>query len=114
MMKALGDFLRPEFLGRVDEIVAFKPLSEQSLCRIAGLMLDEYRQPMADKGLALEYTPAALEQLVKECGGVKFGARDLRRVIRKQVEDPLAERFVAGTLTGTAKLDVQDGKLVLL
>lgn len=114
MMKALGDFLRPEFLGRVDEIVAFKPLNEQSLCRIAGLMLDEYRQPMADKGLALEYTPAALEQLVKECGGVKFGARDLRRVIRKQVEDPLAERFVAGTLTGTAKLDVQDGKLVLL
>ena len=114
MMKALGDFLRPEFLGRVDEIVAFKPLNEQSLCRIASLMLDEYRQPMADKGLALEYTPAALEQLVKECGGVKFGARDLRRVIRKQVEDPLAERFVAGTLTGTVKLDVQDGKLVLV
>ena len=114
MMKALGEFLRPEFLGRVDEIVAFKPLNEQSLCRIAGLMLDEYRQPMADKGLALEYTPAALEQLVKECGGVKFGARDLRRVIRKQVEDPLAERFVAGTLTGTVKLDVQDGKLVLV
>ncbi|TCL60234.1 ATP-dependent Clp protease ATP-binding subunit [Allofournierella massiliensis] len=114
MMKALGDFLRPEFLGRVDEIVAFKPLNEQSLCRIAGLMLDEYRQPMADKGLALEYTPAALEQLVKECGGVKFGARDLRRVIRKQVENPLAERFVAGTLTGTVKLDVQDGKLVLV
>ena len=114
MMKALGDFLRPEFLGRVDEIVAFKPLNEQSLCRIAGLMLDEYRQPMADKGLALEYTPGALEQLVKECGGVKFGARDLRRVIRKQVEDPLAERFVAGTLTGTVKLDVQDGKLVLV
>ena len=114
MMKALGDFLRPEFLGRVDEIVAFKPLNEQSLCRIAGLMLDEYRQPMADKGLALEYTPAALEQLVKECGGLKFGARDLRRVIRKQVEDPLAERFVAGTLTGTVKLDVQDGKLVLV
>ena len=114
MMKALGDFLRPEFLGRVDEIVAFKPLNEQSLCRIAGLMLDEYRQPMADKGLDLEYTPGALEQLVKECGGVKFGARDLRRVIRKQVEDPLAERFVAGTLTGTVKLDVQDGKLVLV
>ena len=114
MMKALGDFLRPEFLGRVDEIVAFKPLNEQSLCRIAGLMLDEYRQPMADKGLDLEYTPSALEQLVKECGGVKFGARDLRRVIRKQVEDPLAERFVAGTLTGTVKLDVQDGKLVLV
>ena len=51
---------------------------------------------------------------MKECGGVKFGARDLRRVIRKQVEDPLAERFVAGTLTGTVKLDVQDGKLVLV
>ena len=114
VMNALSEFLRPEFLGRVDEIVAFKPLNEQSLCRIAGLMLDEYRQPMADKGLALEYTPAALEQLVKECGGVKFGARDLRRVIRKQVEDPLAERFVAGTLTGTVKLDVQDGKLVLV
>ncbi len=112
-MKALGQFLRPEFLGRVDEIVVFKPLENESLCRIAGLMLDEYKEPMQNKGVEFRYTPAALQALVDACGGVKFGARDLRRTIRKQVEDPLAERFVAGTLAGTVVLDAQDGKIVL-
>lgn len=113
IMKALGDFLRPEFLGRVDEVIIFKPLDNDSLCKIAGLMLDEYKEPMANKGVVFEYTKAALQALVDACGGVKFGARDLRRTIRKQVEDPLAERFVAGTLAGTVTLDAQDGKVVL-
>ena len=111
-MKALSEFLRPEFMGRVDEVVAFKPLSEESLCRIAGLMLDEYRQPMLDKGVELSYTPEACAALVKECGGVKFGARDLRRVIRKKVEDELAGRFVAGVLGAAVTLDAQDGQLI--
>ena len=113
VMKALQDFLRPEFLGRVDEIIAFKPLENDSLCRIAGLMLDEYVEPMKEKGMEFHYTPAALEALVNACGGVKFGARDLRRVIRKQVEDPLAERLVDGTLGIDVLVDAKDGKVVV-
>ena len=112
-MKALGEFLRPEFLGRVDEVIAFKPLGEESLERIAALVLDEYVQPLAEKGVAFTYTPAACRVLVKEAGS-KFGARDLRRTIRKRVEDPLAERFVAGTLSGAVTLDAKEDRLELV
>ena len=112
-MKALGEFLRPEFLGRVDEVIVFKPLGEESLERIAALVLDEYVQPLADKGVAFTYTPAACKALVAEAGS-KFGARDLRRTIRKRVEDPLAERFVAGTLSGAVTLDAVEGRLELV
>ena len=105
--------MRPEFLGRVDEVVVFKPLSEESLARIASLMLEEYVQPMAEKGVTFTYTLAACAALVALCQGAKFGARDLRRTIRKQVEDPLAERFIAGTLNGGASLDAVEGTLAL-
>ena len=90
--KALAQFLRPEFLGRVDEVITFKPLSEETLQGIAALMLDEYKPGMDAKGIAYRYTPAALKALVKKSEGGKFGARDLRRVIRKAVEDPAAEK----------------------
>ena len=112
-MKALGEFLRPEFLGRVDEIIAFKPLGEESLERIAALVLDEYVRSLAEKGVTFTYTPAACRVLVKEAGS-KFGARDLRRTIRKRVEDPLAERFVAGTLSGAVTLDAKEDRLELV
>ena len=112
-MKALGEFLRPEFLGRVDEVIAFKPLGEESLERIAALALDEYVQSLAEKGVTFTYTPAACRVLVKEAGS-KFGARDLRRTIRKRVEDPLAERFVAGTLSGAVTLDAKEDRLELV
>ena len=112
-MKALGEFLRPEFLGRVDEVIAFKPLMEESLERIAALVLDEYVQSLAEKGVTFTYTPAACRVLVKEAGS-KFGARDLRRTIRKRVEDPLAERFVAGTLSGAVTLDAKEDRLELV
>ena len=112
-MKALGEFLRPEFLGRVDEVIAFKPLGEESLERIAALALDEYVQSLAEKGVNFTYTPAACRVLVKEAGS-KFGARDLRRTIRKRVEDPLAERFVAGTLSGAVTLDAKEDRLELV
>ena len=112
-MKALGEFLRPEFLGRVDEVIAFKPLGEESLERIAALVLDEYVQSLAEKGVTFTYTSAACRVLVKEAG-FKFGARDLRRTIRKRVEDPLAERFVAGTLSGAVTLDAKEDRLELV
>ena len=114
--KALAQFLRPEFLGRVDEVIAFKPLSQETLEGIAALMLDEYKPSMAAKGIAYSYTPAALKALVTKSQGGKFGARDLRRVIRKAVEDPAAERLIDGTLASGSALTVDadaDGEVVL-
>ena len=114
--KALAQFLRPEFLGRVDEVIAFKPLSQKTLEGIAALMLDEYKPSMAAKGIAYSYTPAALKALVTKSQGGKFGARDLRRVIRKAVEDPAAERLIDGTLASGSALTVDadaDGEVVL-
>ena len=108
--KALAQFLRPEFLGRVDEVIAFKPLTEQTLQGIAALMLDEYKPGMEAKGIAYSYTPAALKALVQKSQGGKFGARDLRRVIRKAVEDPAAERLIDGTLASGGTLVVDSGE----
>ena len=114
-MKALRQFLRPEFLGRVDEIVVFQPLSGETLEKIAALMLEEYRPGMEAKGIAYSYTPAALKALVAQCEGGKFGARDLRRIIRKAVEDEAAARIIDGNLTagGSLTVDAEDGKVVL-
>ena len=113
--KALSQFLRPEFLGRVDEVIAFKPLSQQTLEGIAALMLDEYKPSMKSKGIAYRYTPAALSALVAKSQGGKFGARDLRRVIRKAVEDPAAERIIDGTLKagGSLTVDAENGEVIL-
>jgi ATP-dependent Clp protease ATP-binding subunit ClpC len=114
-MKALSDFLRPEFLGRVDEVIAFNPLSHADLEKIAALTLEEYRPGMEAKGIAFFYTPAALTALVDACAGGKYGARDLRRTVRKQVEDPMAERLIGGGVTsgGQLTVDAEDGKIVL-
>ena len=114
--KALAQFLRPEFLGRVDEVIAFKPLTEDTLQGIAALMLDEYKPGMEAKGIAYSYTPAALKALVQKSQGGRFGARDLRRTIRKAVEDPAAERLIDGTLAsgGTLVVDAdENGEIIL-
>ena len=114
--KALAQFLRPEFLGRVDEVIPFKPLSQETLQGIAALMLDEYKPGMEAKDIAYRYTPAALAALVAKSQGGKFGARDLRRVIRKAVEDPAAEKLIDGTLKSGSTLTVdadENGEIVL-
>ncbi len=114
--KALAQFLRPEFLGRVDEVIAFKPLTEETLQGIAALMLDEYKPGMEAKGIAYSYTPAALKALVQKSQGGRLGARDLRRTIRKAVEDPAAERLIDGTLAsgGTLVVDAdENGEIIL-
>ena len=114
--KALAQFLRPEFLGRVDEVIAFKPLSQETLEGIAALMLEEYKPSMEAKQIAYAYTPAALKALVAKSQGGKFGARDLRRVIRKAVEDPAAERLIDGTLAAGGSLTVdadETGEILL-
>ena len=93
-MRALNSFLRPEFLARVDEIVVFDPLNEETLKDIAQLMLTEYVKPMQQKGIQLTWDADVLALIVKKAQGGKFGARDIRRVIRKEVEDRIAEVIV--------------------
>ena len=115
-LKALSDFLRPEFLGRVDEVIVFRPLSAESLRRIAALMLDEMRQPLADKGIELAYTDEALAAIAEKGGNGRSGARELRRIIRREVEDSLADRIIeAGSASRIKKvtIDAEKGELVL-
>ena len=114
-MKALQEFLRPEFLGRVDEVITFHPLSEENLEKIAALMLDEYKPGLTAHGITLEYGQPALAAIVAQ-SSTKYGARELRRTIRKAVEDPIAEALVSGrlgTAPATVELVERDGKPVL-
>lgn len=93
-MKALRDFLRPEFFGRIDEIVVFNPLTEENFAGIAGLMLDEMKSPLEEKHISLRYTDEALKTIAHKAYGQKLGARDIRRVIRNEVEDKIAELLI--------------------
>ena len=92
-MKALNEFLRPEFINRVDEVVCFNQLTEENFRAIAELMLQELRAVMAEKGVALGWDESLIDYLVKEAYSVTYGARSLRRTIQKKVEDEIA-RFI--------------------
>ncbi len=94
-MRALSDFLRPEFLSRIDEIVVFRPLNEEDYKKIAVLMLNEYKPCLAAHGITLHYTQPALADIVAE-SSTKYGARELRRTIRKTIEDPVSDALVDG------------------
>jgi len=93
-MKALRDFLRPEFISRIDEIIVFRPLTEQDYASIAGLMLDEMKTPLEEKGITLIYEKPALECIAAEAFGKRYGAREIRRVLRDRVEDAIAAEMI--------------------
>ncbi|MBE6876687.1 MAG: ATP-dependent Clp protease ATP-binding subunit [Ruminococcus sp.] len=93
-VKALRDFLRPEFISRIDEIIVFRPLTEKDYASIAGLMLDEMKTPMNEKGITLEYEQEALDKIAKEAFGKRYGAREIRRVLRDHVEDAIASEMI--------------------
>lgn len=93
-LKALREFLRPEFLGRVDEIVVFNDLDEEAFRRIAVLMLDEFKEPLRDKGITFDYSEEAVAELARQSVGGTRGARDLRNNIRRKVEDKIAETII--------------------
>jgi ATP-dependent Clp protease ATP-binding subunit ClpA len=93
--KALESFLRPEFLNRVDEIITFRSLNEKDFEQIAAIMLGELKEALAEKGMALSYTDAALALIARESFSRKYGARNMRRYIQKEVEDRLAELIIA-------------------
>lgn len=93
-MKALSDFLRPEFLARVDEVVVFQPLTEADYVRIADLMLGELKEPLAEKGIKFGWDESTAAYIAHRAFGKKSGARDLRTIIRKEVEDSISLKLV--------------------
>ena len=112
-MKALNEFLRPEFINRVDEVVCFNQLTEENFRAIAALMLGEVRDVLASRGIALSWDESLLDYLVKEAYSVTYGARNLRRLIQKQIEDVLAQRIIDRHGEGTSEivLSAPDGKI---
>ena len=94
IMKALQDFLRPEFLNRVDEIVCFNHLTKENFAGIARIMLDELKASLGDKGYTLRYDEALVDYLVEKSYSLTYGARNLRRLIQKELENPMAARII--------------------
>ena len=114
VMKALEEIMRPEFLNRIDEIIAFNQLSEDNFRHIAEIMLGELRTTLADKDIRLTWDDSLLGLLTEKSYSVKYGARNLRRLIEKEIENPLASAIVTGDkpLMG-AHLSAVDGKVKL-
>ena len=116
VMKALGDFLRPEFLGRVDEIVVFRALDENDYTRIAGLLLDEIKGPMQEKGILFGYDEDAARLIARKSFGDRSGGRAIRRTIRREVEDRIAELLVerAGDPPAMLKVTAEGDEIRLI
>ena len=93
-MKALQEFLRPEFINRVDEIICFNRLTEENFAGIADIMLSELRESLEERGLTLTWTAAVKELLIKKAYSATYGARNLRRTIQKELEDPISEKII--------------------
>lgn len=94
-VKALKEFLRPEFINRIDEIIYFNHLSEQDFKQIARLMLEELREAMAEKKMELQYDESLLDYLTKKSFSLTYGARNLRRLIQREIEDKIASEIIA-------------------
>ncbi len=105
-MKALSDFLRPEFISRVDEVVYFCPLTRDDFAKIADLMLGELVEPLKERGIDFTWTPAASASLAEKAYGGKRGARDLRNAVRRNVEDGIASILVENTDNPPGRISV--------
>ena len=114
-MKALSDFLRPEFLSRVDEVIVFRALTAEDYCAIAELMLSEYVETLSERGIQLTWTKEAVAHIAGKAFGGKSGARDLRNAIRRTVEDQLTTLLVERGENGVSAVAVveKDGTVVL-
>ena len=114
-MKALQQFLRPEFINRVDEVICFNQLSEENFRVIAQIMLRELQAVMEEKSLTFTWEDGVLDQLVKDSYSAAYGARNLRRYIQKQLEDPIATKIIESYLhpISVLKAVVEDGKIVI-
>ena len=114
-MKALGEFLRPEFLNRVDEVICFNRLDEKNFAGIAHIMLDELQKSLEDKGLHFMWDEAVEDYLVKKSYSATYGARNLRRTIQKELEDVMAAQIIDSYEHPVTQIhaSMEDGKLVV-
>ena len=93
-MKALREFLRPEFINRVDDIITFNHLTEENFLGIADIMLEELRASLENRSLIFTWTEAVRQKLVQEAYSMTYGARNLHRTIQRLLEDPISERII--------------------
>ena len=105
-MKALRGFLRPEFINRVDEIITFNHLTQENFLGIADIMLNELRESLAARGLTMTWEESVREYLVKKAYSVTYGARNLRRTIQRDLEDPISERIIDSFETPIASIHI--------
>ena len=113
-MKGLRDFLRPEFISRIDEVVVFRQLTKEDFASIAALMLDEMKEPLAEKNISLSYTKEALSIIAEKSYGKPYGARDIRRVIRQEVEDKVAEIIIEqASQVGEICISAENGEITV-
>ncbi len=111
-MKGLREFLRPEFISRIDEVVVFRQLTKADFADIAALMLDEMKEPLSEKEIALTYDREVLELVAERAYGKPYGARDIRRVIRQDIEDIIADIIInQGYDTSEIVLSVKDNEI---
>ena len=115
-MKALGQFLRPEFINRVDEVVYFNRLSEENFKEIAKIMLGELTDNLRDKGITFTWDESVLDHLVKTSYSLTYGARNLRRQVQKDLEDPIATKIIESYMEPITQLKAvgKDGRIELL
>jgi ATP-dependent Clp protease ATP-binding subunit ClpB len=109
VLRLLQQQFRPEFLNRVDDVIVFHALDEAQVARIADLQLDRLRERLADRRIALQVTPAALDQLARIGFDPVFGARPLKRALQQHLETPLARRILAGEVADGATVLVEPG-----
>lgn len=103
-LKALSEFLRPEFLARVDEVVVFSPLSLDSLEKITALLLDELKQALNEKAIEFSYDNSVCSYIASKCDGAKSGARELRSIIRRELEDKIVDLIIEDTESKLSKI----------
>ena len=113
-LKALEGFLRPEFIARVDEIVVFSPLSAESLAKIAAIMLDELKDSLKERLIEFSYDESVCKYLADKCGGGKRGARELRNVIRREIENKAVDIIVEKGEGNLKKLSVAANSEIVL
>ncbi|MGB0089436.1 MAG: ATP-dependent Clp protease ATP-binding subunit ClpC, partial [Planifilum fulgidum] len=115
VLQELKRTFRPEFLNRIDDVIVFHPLEEVHLQQIVSLMAEELRKRLKEQDIDFILTEEAKKHLAKEGYDPTYGARPLRRVIQKHIEDRLSEALLSGTIKrgDTVRIDVKDGKLVV-
>jgi ATP-dependent Clp protease ATP-binding subunit ClpA len=114
-MKALREFLRPEFLNRVDEIITFNHLTKENFLGIADIMLEELKENLVSRGLTLSWEEDLRQFLVEKAYSVTYGARNLRRTIQQELEDPISEAIIDSfeSPISTLRVRIVDGSVKL-